>query len=171
MVPIPGSSWTERRSGHTVARVPLAFAGRHHMPWKSFPFLIAALLFSTTVAAKGNFQAEGKLFEVRKSGEEVTFRFVGGLSLTYLSTATTQNLITLESADVVVHIRNWTQEHNPSVAAGRPDTERVFTALARLAETGRAVKLSIDNPSLTFSNVGRLTELSGTYVYARESGK
>jgi hypothetical protein len=141
------------------------------MPWKFLPSLIAALLMSTTAAAKGNFQAEGKLSEVRTNGEEVTFRFVGGLSLTYSFTATTQNLISLESADVVVHIRNWTQEHNPSVAAGRPDTERVFATLSTLAETGRTVKVSIDNPSLTFSNLGQLTELSGTYVYARESGK
>jgi hypothetical protein len=144
------------------------------MLWKSLVAAFVGTLFLSAALAKGNFQGEGIVSEVQKSGEEVTFRYVGSISLAYATAPAGDpkrqwNSITVDTANILVRIRNWTESHNPSKRANLPDVDRIFQMLSALAVPGRKVVISVDNPSLSFSNLGDLTAIDGTYVYAVES--
>jgi hypothetical protein len=136
---------------------------------------MARSTMTVAAVAKGNFQAQGIVSEVQRSGDAITFRFVGRIQLVYSSGAidpqAPQKLIEFESASVLIHVAGWIQRYNPTEAAEQPDTELTYTTLAALAKSERLVVLSVDNPSLTFSNTGSPVQVSGTYVYARESGR
>jgi len=77
--------------------------------------------------------------------------------------------VEFEAVDVPVQIENWTERHDPSKRAATPDAAQVAKILSDLAAAKRKALVSIDNPVLEFSNLGQLTQISGSYVYARES--
>lgn len=139
---------------------------------------IVALAMAVAVAPvaypKGNFQARGTISNVERHGVEINFRFAGTMSVGYATAPRSDpkrkwSNIALDAADVTVHISDWTQAHHPSEKAAQPETERIFALLTELMKSGSVVQLSVDNPSLSFSNVGELTRVSGTFVYARIS--
>jgi hypothetical protein len=143
------------------------------MVWKSLTTVLSATLLLSTAFAKGNFQAQGVVSEVRKNDTEVSFRYVGSLSLGYATTTASNpkrqwKIIEVDDANVLVRINHWTEKHEPSKRARVPDTDAVFQKLSALATPMQKVRLSIDNPSLTFSNLGELTAIDGTYAYVVE---
>ena len=135
-----------------------------------------ALGAMASALAKGNFQAEGFLSDVQVQGTVLTFRYVGSLELAYAtapagSPQALMKSLKFEAVDVPVRIENWTERYDPVKRAASPDVAQVAEALSTLAATKRRVLISIDNPVLSFSNIGQLTHVSGSYVYARESPK
>jgi len=139
--------------------------------------LLAATLALGVVSgalAKGNFQAEGFVSDVQVQGTVLTFRYVGSLKLAY-ATAPAGNprqqwkTVEFEAVDVTVRIEHWTEGHNPSKQTATPDIAQVAKMLSDLAATKRKALIAIDNAALAFSNIGQLTQVSGSYVYARES--
>ena len=145
------------------------------LTWKALVIFAVVSIISIAAVAKGNFQAEGKVFEVESRNGEVEFRFKGKITMSYATALIDDpkrqwNHIALESTDVPIRIGDWTRRHKPDQVATHPDTQLIYTELSNFAKSGQLVQLSIDNPSLTFSNVGVLVNISGTYVYARTSG-
>jgi hypothetical protein len=138
--------------------------------------LAAVLTVSSVAYPKGIFQAEGKIAQLERRGEAITFRFVGKISFGYATAPDADPRrrwkdIAWDATDVAVHISDWTQPFKPSVRADRPETERIYATLSELMKTGRAIQFSVDNPSLSFSNVGQLTRVSGTFIYPRGSDR
>lgn len=139
-------------------------------PWKVLAAMLALGLAPVTYA-KGNFQAQGTISDVQRHGVEITFRFSGSVSLGYATApqgdaARTWEQVALRATGIEIHIGDWTQVHRPSEKASQPDTERIYSRLSELMKAGSIVQLSVDNPSLSFSNIGELTGVSGTFVYA-----
>ena len=134
--------------------------------------LCAILLAAACAAeAKGIFQAQGKIADVREKDDSITFRFTGWISFGY-ATAPEDNPkrrwkdLRWDYADVTVQVGNWTQRTKPFEKATQSDAAQILRALSELASAGRQMQFSIDNPTLSFSNRGELVGVSGTYVYA-----
>jgi hypothetical protein len=124
--------------------------------------------------AKGIFQAQGRITQVRKEGDAITFRFSGWISSGYATTPDSNPKrrwrdLRWDAVDVSVTLGDWTQPHEPERKDERPDVEALHASLRDLAERGRLVVFSVDNPGLHFSNKGQLTRASGTYIYARDA--
>ena len=138
--------------------------------WKVLVAMLALGLTPVTYA-KGNFQAQGTIADVQKQGIDITFKFSGSLSLGYATApqgdaARKMEQVALRVTGIEIHIGDWTQAHRPSEKASKPDVERIYSRLSDLMKAGSIVQLSVDNPSLSFSNTGELTGVSGTFVYA-----
>jgi hypothetical protein len=146
---------------------------RAAMNWRALA-LLAALTVAPAVSAKGIFQAEGVISDVQRRDNEVTFRFAGTISFGY-ATAPNANPtrqwkdVNFVVTDIPVQVSGWTSVRNPGVSAEAAEIDRICSKLAELAKSGRRVRFSLDNPMLSFSNVGELVRASGTYVYAVES--
>jgi len=145
-------------------------------PGKLLIVLAAVLTVSPVAYSKGIFQAEGKIAEIERRGDAITFRLVGKISFGYATAPDGDPKrrwkdIAWDAADVAVHIGDWTQPFKPSERADRPETERIYATLSKLLKTGRAIQFSVDNPSLSFSNVGQLMRVSGTFIYPRGSDR
>jgi len=142
--------------------------------WKPLLAATFALGVVAGALAKGNFQAEGLVSDVQVQGTVLTFRYVGSLKLAY-ATAPAGNprqqwkTVEFEAVDVEVRIENWTEGHHPSKPAVTPEVAQVAKTLSDLADTKRKALVAIDNPVLAFTNIGLLTRVSGSYVYARKS--
>jgi hypothetical protein len=124
--------------------------------------------------AKGIFQAQGSITQVRKEGDAITFRFSGWISSGYASAPDSNpkrrwHALRWDTADVSVTLGDWTQPHEPERKDEHPDEGALYASLRELAEHGRPVVFSLDNPGLHFSNSGQLTRVSGTYIYARDT--
>ena len=126
---------------------------------------------SHAAGAKGIFQAQGKIADVRQTDGSITFRFTGSISFGY-ATAPDDNPkrrwkdLHWDYVDLTVQVGNWTQRSKPSERAAQSDAAQILPALSELASAGRQMQFSIDNPTLSFSNRGELIGVSGTYVYA-----
>jgi hypothetical protein len=135
-----------------------------------------AVVMVTSAYAKGIFQAQGFLSEVRVEGQVLTFRYAGSVSFAYATAPAGRpqarmKPIKLEEVDVPVEIHNWSEPYRPDQRAVAPNVAGVQQALANLAEAKRKIGMSIDNPVLAFSNTGQLTRISGSYVYVWESNQ
>lgn len=126
--------------------------------------------------AKGIFQAQGRVTEVQRSGDGITFRFAGWITAGY-ATAPEKDPkrrwvdIGWNSVDVPVSLGEWTRRDDSRVKDERPDVDATFAELRRLAASGHKVMFSVDNPGLIFTNRGELARVSGTYIYAHEMPK
>ena len=124
--------------------------------------------------AKGIFQAQGRITQVQKAGDSITFRFSGWISSGYASAPDSDpkrrwHDIRWDAVDVPVTRGDWTQLHEPERKDERPNVDVLFASLRGLAERGRLVVFSLDNPGLHFSNTGQLKRVSGTYIHARDA--
>lgn len=146
------------------------------MKWNAVALLAVVLAVSPAAYAKGIFQAEGRISELQRRGDEITFRFVGKISFGYSTAPNTDPRrqwkdIDFEATDISVQVGDWTQPHKPAERADPPVADRIYAKLSDLTKIGRAVRFSVDNPSLSFSNVGQLVRVSGTFIYAQDPGK
>jgi hypothetical protein len=139
---------------------------------------LAILIFCAAVGAhaqaKGIFQAQGKIMQVQKAGDSITFRFAGWISTGYASAPDSNPKrrwynLRWDAVDVPVTLGDWTQLHDPERKDERPDVETLHASLRELSDRGRLVVFSVDNPGLHFSNRGQLTRVSGTRIYARDA--
>ena len=133
----------------------------------------SAILLAACCAAqaKGIFQAQGKIADVRQSNDSITFRFTGWISFGYATAPDDSpkriwKNMRWDKADVTVQVGNWTQRYEPTEKATQSDAAQVLPTLSELAGSGRQMSFSIDNPTLSFSNRGQLVGVSGTYIYA-----
>lgn len=124
-----------------------------------FTFLILMLLASPLVLAKGLFQANGQISEVRKKGDEITFRFVGRVSFPYLK-------LPPGPTDVLISVGDWTRKYASEERDEAPQIESVYSTLSAFVNSEEGVRISLDNPAFSFANSGQLARISGTYVYA-----
>lgn len=134
--------------------------------------LVVALAAWSAAQAKGIFQAEGKITELQKNGNVITFRFVGQISFGYATAPETHpkrkwRNIGWDAADISVRIGDWTKRYKPSEKDAHPDAEQIYKNLSELAKADRLIQFSLDNPTFSFSNNGQLLRVSGTYIYAR----
>jgi hypothetical protein len=144
--------------------------------WKVLTVFAAALAVSPVAYPKGIFQAEGKIAQLERRGDAIMFRFVGTISFGYATAPDADprrrwKHIAWEAADVAVYIGEWTQPFKPSKRADHPETERIYATLSELMKTGHGIQFSVDNPSLSFSNVGQLMRVSATFIYPRGSDR
>jgi quercetin dioxygenase-like cupin family protein len=124
-----------------------------------FILLVIAFLASPLVNAKGLFQASGRISELRKSDTEITFRFVGNVSFPRFRPPA-------EPIDVPIRVGDWTRPHAMEERDAAPEIERLYAKLTELMKHEEGVRISLDNPAFFFSNAGKLTRISGTYIYA-----
>jgi hypothetical protein len=149
--------------------------GETEMRWSTLA-LLAVLVVAPAAHAKGIFQAEGAISELQRHGDEVTFRFVGKLSFGYATAPDSDPRrqwkdLSFVATDIAVRVDGWTRARSPAVRADDAEVDQIFAKLAELQKTGRAVRFSLDNPNLSFSNVGQLVRASGTFIYAVDSGR
>lgn len=139
---------------------------------------LAILIFcaaaSVDAQAKGIFQAQGKITQVQKDGNAITFRFSGWISSGYATAPDSDPKrrwrdLGWDSADVAVTLGDWTQPLKSESKDERPDIETLYASLRDLADRDRRVVFSLDNPGLHFSNKGQLKRVSGTFIYARDT--
>jgi hypothetical protein len=126
--------------------------------------------------AKGIFQAQGRITQVQRAGDSITFRFSGWISSGYASAPDSDPKrrwrdMRWDSVDISVTLGDWTRPHEPERRDERPDVDAVHASLDDLAGRDRVVVFSVDNPGLHFSNKGQLTRVSGTHIYARDTGR
>jgi hypothetical protein len=136
--------------------------------------LIFCAAVCATVHAKGIFQAKGKITQVQKTGDAITFRFSGWITSGYASAPDSDpkrrwHSLRWDTADVAVTLGDWTQLHEPERKDERPDVDALYASLRVLSERGRVVLFSVDNPGLHFSNEGQLTRVSGTRIHASDA--
>lgn len=141
------------------------------MNCRKFVFLVIVLAACSAAHAKGIFQAEGKIAELQRDKDAITFRFVGWISFGYATAPDDHPKrrwkdISWDAADIAVRVGDWTQRYKPAEKADRPDAEQIHATLSELVKSGRPIGFSLDNPSLSFSNKGQLVRASGTYIYA-----
>jgi|SRR5882672_866147 len=136
--------------------------------------LTVALALAVAAHAKGAFQAEGTISDVQTRAGEVSLRFAGKISLGYATASPSDSTtpwkeLNVTTAGVTLTIRDWTRRHRPDQKADPAEIDReigrVHKDLTDFAEPGRPLRLSIDNPQLTFSNDGQLVGVSGTFIY------
>ena len=136
--------------------------------------LIVALAMAVAAQAKGAFQAEGTISHIETRADAVSLRFAGKVSLGYAAgspsdSTTPWKELNVTTSGVTLTIRNWTRRHKPDQKADPAEIDReigrVHKELTDFAVPGRPLRLSIDNPELTFSNDGQLVGVSGTYIY------
>lgn len=145
------------------------------MNWNTLALLVV-LAVAPAAHAKGIFQAEGAISGLQRYGDEVTFRFVGKISFGY-ATAPDGDArrqwrdLSFVAADISVQVDGWTRARSPAVRADDAEVDQIYAKLTELQKTGRAVRFSLDNPNLSFSNVGQLVRASGTFIYAVDSGR
>lgn len=141
--------------------------------WKVLLAIVAALALPALGHAKGNFQAEGRITGLEAHEDEITFRFAGTISFRYLSAPENgeSRLMTFEARDLPVHIANWTEPYKPSVRARQSATRQVCAKILDLMKSDQPLALSVDNPSLVFSNTGELVRVNGTFFYAHQIEK
>ncbi len=143
------------------------------MFFKRFAVLVICLAAGSVANAKGIFQAEGKITELQKNGDVITFRFIGTISFGY-ATAPDRNPkrkwrdIGWDATDISVKIGDWTRPYKSTERDAHPDAQSIYKTLSDLAKTDRSIQFSLDNPTFTFSNTGQLLKVSGTYIYPRE---
>lgn len=135
----------------------------------SLLIMILAVL-SSTAQAKGPFQAAGKVTDIRRQGELITFRFSGGIDFGFASApaeapAREWKDVHFDVTDLLVQVKDWTEPYKPEQRAASDNVARVHQKLSELASSGGKVQLSIDNPGLKFSNTGALEMVSGTFLY------
>ena len=133
--------------------------------------LLAFLAASCAVEAKGIFQAQGRISQVQREGDTITFRFAGWISSGYASAPDESpkrrwHDMGWDAVDVPVTLSGWTRAHETESRDDHPDVDRIFAELTDFAIRGRRVGFSVDNPGFQFSNKGQLKRVSGTYVYA-----
>jgi hypothetical protein len=143
-----------------------------------FTARLAILVFCAAVCAiaqaKGIFQAQGKITQVQKDGNAITFRFSGWISSGYATAPDSDPKrrwrdLGWDSADVAVTLGDWTQALKSESKDERPDLDTLYASLRDLADRNRLVVFSLDNPGLQFSNKGQLKRVSGTYIYPRDA--
>jgi hypothetical protein len=143
-----------------------------------FTARLAILVFCAAACldaqAKGIFQAQGRIAQVQRAGNAITFRFSGWITSGYASAPDSNpkrrwHNMGWDAADVSVTLGDWTRPHEPERADERPDVDALYASLRDLAERGRTVVFSLDNPGLHFTNRGQLTRVSGTQIYARDA--
>ncbi|HEX7559548.1 MAG TPA: hypothetical protein VF386_10120, partial [Usitatibacter sp.] len=127
-----------------------------------------------TVDAKGIFQGKGKITQVQKAGDVITFRFSGWITSGYASAPDSDpkrrwHSLRWDAVDVSVTLGDWTQLHEPERKDERPEVDAVLASLRDLSERGRPVIFSVDNPGLHFSSKGQLTRVSGTRIHASDA--
>jgi hypothetical protein len=127
--------------------------------------MLAAILLvfalSTAAHAQSTFVAQGLVGELGRKGETITFRLIGLARLKYWNALPEDRTVRrekmkmdLRSIDIVVRI---------------PFSEKMYASLRELLddETTHAILIVVDDPSLTFSNEGELTRVSGTGLNAQ----
>ncbi len=137
-------------------------------------FLVLALAACFGAHAKGIFQAQGRISEVERAGDTLTFRFTGWISFGYASAPDSDPKrrwrdMGWDKADVRVRIGEggWTRRYKDTERDDRPDVDAVQPSLVATARSPEKATFSVDNPGLTFSNRGELVGVTGTYIYAR----
>jgi hypothetical protein len=136
--------------------------------------LIVVLAIAIAAYAKGAFQAEGTISDLQTRPDEITLRFTGKISLGYATTAASDSTqwkdLDINTLGVTLTIHDWTSRHRPDQKADPAETDReisrIYTELAEYAKSSRPLRISIDNPQLTFSNDGQLVRVSGTFIYS-----
>jgi hypothetical protein len=140
---------------------------------------LAILVFCAAACAhaqaKGIFQAQGRITQVQKAGDAITFRFSGWISSGYASAPDSDpkrrwRSLRWDTVDVPVTLGDWTRPHEPERKDERPEVDAIQASLSELAGRDRVV-FSLDNPGLHFSNKGQLTRVSGTRIDARDAGR
>ena len=145
----------------------------------SFARLVFVVLVAATACvaqAKGIFQAQGRISEPQRSGDSITFRYVGWISSGYATAPDSDPKrrwrdIGWDKVDVPVTISEWTVRNEPGRKDERPDVDAIYSQLREMAAHGHRIMFSVDNPGLFFSNRGQLVRVSGTRVYAHEMPK
>ena len=132
---------------------------------KCFAALALVFALSTTAYSKGSFLAEGGITGLKRSDNEITFQFSGAAGLRYppgpeAEWKIKRNSIVWTVTDVPVRIVD---------GATRSEFESAFDKLSQLSEDKRAVSIAfrLDNPTLTFSSTGEISEISGTFISAQ----
>lgn len=125
--------------------------------------------------AKGPFQAMGKVTDVRREGDVITFRFSGTIAFGFWSKPARDAARAWKDAhfdvtNLQVQVKDWTEPYKPGERPSSDNVAHVYQKLADLASPGRNAQLSIDNPGLTFSNTGELVRVSGTFAYVAPTG-
>jgi hypothetical protein len=93
--------------------------------WLAFALLGFALLLTPAARAKGIFYAKGKILQVERTGDSVTFKFAGKISFAFATAPETDptrklNPISWDAANVPVRIDDWTEPVKPSVRLTTP---------------------------------------------------
>ena len=133
--------------------------------------VLSLLLGASSLAcAKGIFQAEGTVSEVRRSGDTLSFRFTGDISFGFATAPDSSPKRRWRDAHwrgvtVTVQLADWTLRYKPDKKTNASDAGKIYEELAEAAKRGSPIGFSIDNPGLTFSNRGQLTRVAGTYFY------
>ena len=107
--------------------------------------LAILILFSATCTiahAKGIFQAQGRITELQRSGDTITFRFAGWISSGYATAPDTNPKrrwrdIRWDAVDVPVTIVEWTRPNEPGQRDERPDVDAIYANLRELAHGDR----------------------------------
>lgn len=144
---------------------------------RSLPTVLAlACVLAGVAEAKGPFQAQGRISNVERQGDVVTFRFAGNIQFSYVTApasnpARQAKALEFSAVDVPMQLRNWTRAFKPAEKGDPREADAAFARLVEMAKSGRAIRLSIDNPAFSFSNQSELTAVSGTHVYAHDPGQ
>jgi hypothetical protein len=131
------------------------------------------LALAGVAAAKGIFQAQGHVSDVRRDGDTITFRFKGQISAGYASAPDNDprrrwHDIGWSSVDVPVTLRDWTRRGDPGARDEAPALDAVQEDLARAARTQHRIGFSLDNPAFSLTNRGQLAGVAGTFIYQHD---
>jgi hypothetical protein len=135
-----------------------------------YAFLCLLLALPAMAQAKGIFQAQGQVAEVRRDGDTLTFRFRGWISAGYASAPDEDSRrrwhdIRWDSVDVPITLRDWTVKHESGKADPSPSIDATREQLDAAARSGRKASFSLDNPAFFLTNRGQLAKVAGTYIY------
>ena len=138
---------------------------------RTFLLITTFTLLSSIAQAQGPFQATGQVTEVGREGDTITFRFSGRIDFGFASTSARDASrewkdVHFDVSNLRVQVKDWSEPYRPGQRAASDEVARAHQKLLDVAALGEAVGISIDNPSLTFSNTGELVLVSGTFVYA-----
>jgi hypothetical protein len=120
--------------------------------------------------AKGIFQAQGQVSEVRRDGDTIIFRFRGWISAGYASAPDDDRRrrwhdMRWDAVDVPVTLREWTRRNAPNERDPAPALDALQSQIEDAAQQGKRVGFSIDNPAFFLTNRGQLARVAGSYVY------
>jgi hypothetical protein len=134
--------------------------------------LLLLVLAASTAHARGPFAAEGTIGDLGISGDSITFRMLGAARLKHMNAlpedARRKSQQTLWfSVDIIARIR-FAGATQGAKRSGDPEAANAYDQLRKLLddEEADAIRIAIDDPSLTFSNDGELTRVNGTGIHA-----
>lgn len=131
--------------------------------------MLLLVLVVSTAHAKGPFSAEGLMGELGIDSDSVSFRMLGAARLKHTNAVPedarrASRQVEWFSVDIIVRIR-----FPGSRGKGKEEAATAYEQLRKLLDDDKAnaIRISIDDPNLTFSSDGDLIRVTGTGLEAQ----